>query len=223
MIYIFYVFLHSHSSALRLFLRRECRRLCPRYRFRGNRADNARIVADKHHAQEQTGDFTQPAGTSEHEVRRRNQSCNVQPRHIASSEVSQKAAEHVEQPTAGGFPQEVRHPVQFRVRASHSLAYGRDRLSGFVFQFLHVFGRTCKGIRGGFADYGLTDDPCDTFVGGQFFPAHIADGSSGSGHFARLPGSPKGLRGMQCRMAGALSRRIGGLAHACHGLSAGVQ
>lgn len=114
-------------------------------------------------------------------------------------------------------------PVQFRVRASHSLAYGRDRLSGFVFQFLHVFGRTCKGIRGGFADYGLTDDPCDTFVGGQFFPAHIADGSSGSGHFDRLPGSPKGLRGMQYRMTGTFSRRIGGLAHAFHGLSAVFQ
>ena len=69
----------------------------------------------------------------------------------------------------------------------------------------------------------MADDPCDTFVGGQFFPAHIADGSSGSGHFDRLPGSPKGLRGMQYRMTGTFSRRIGGLAHAFHGLSAVFQ
>ena len=75
---------------------------------------------------------------------------------------------------------------QVQSLSGNKLADFRCHHLGFVFQFLHVFGRTCKGIRGGFADYGLTDDPCDTFVGGQFFPAHIADGSSGSGHFDRL-------------------------------------
>ena len=96
--------LSSHPSAVRLLLDRDGGCLRPLCAFRVRRAENARVVADKHHAEESTGDFTQPAEATEYEECCGDQPRDVQSGHIALSEVAEEVAEHIEETAAGGSP-----------------------------------------------------------------------------------------------------------------------
>jgi len=87
--------LSSHPSASVLPVSGQIRSLCSRYALCVLWTEDARVVADEHHTQEKTGNLAQPAGTSEHKESGCYQSGYTQPRHIATTEVAEKTAQHI--------------------------------------------------------------------------------------------------------------------------------
>ena len=76
---------------------------------------------------------------------------------------------------------------------------------GLVFQLAHAVGRPRDGIRYRFADHGIAHDSRHAFIRGQFLPAHVSDRPADGGGLHGLPCAPQGLRGVQHRMARALT------------------